>query len=176
MKRRAFTLMEILIALAIIALVFTAGFVGLSRTSDEAFLKKPWDELRPLAKIAWMKSLREQNPYQIRFFADRFVMEPRQAIQEEDRQLRASADSHAGRSSSHQEYKLEEGFLIEVRPWMSRDWVRLEKNANYTWIFEQSGLLEPLSVRFTTEYGTVGGRFDPLTASVVEEYWDQETN
>jgi prepilin-type N-terminal cleavage/methylation domain-containing protein len=176
MKRRAFTLMELMISLAIIGLVFAAGFAGLAHTSDEAYLKKPWDELRPLAKQAWMSSLKTQNPHQITFYADRFVLEPKRAAREEDRQLRAAADAHAGRDNSPVEYRLEPGFMVEILPWTKRDWVRLEKDASFTWIFEQSGILEPIGVRFTTEHGTIGGRFDPLTASVEEEFWDREAN
>lgn len=175
MNRRAFTLMEIMIVLAIIGLVFAGAFVGLAQTSDEAYLKKPWDALRPMAKKAWMMSLRDQRSYQISFYHDRFIVEPRQAIQEEDRNLLAAADAQAGRSSGREEFVLEPGFTVEIRPWAQRGWVRLEKDKNYTWVFEHSGLVEPLSVRFSTEYGTVGGQFDPLTASVEKEFFDRET-
>ena len=69
----------------------------------------------------------------------------------------------------------EAGFKVEIRLWRQRDWVTLEKNMSVAWVFSESGLLEPISVRFSTAYGTIGGQFDPLTASVEKEIFDRET-
>ncbi len=177
MKRRAFTLMEMMIVLAIIGLVFAGSVVGMRALSEEAVLKKPWDRLRPMAKQAWMRALSEQRAWQIRFYRDRFVLEPRQAINEDDKKLLAAADAKEGRGSGVETVALdaESGFLVEIRRWGQRDWVKLERDMSVAWVFEQSGLLEPLSVRFSTETGTIGGQFDPLTASLEKEFFDRES-
>ena len=177
MKRRAFTLMEMMIVLAIIGLVFAGSVVGMRGLSDEAILKKPWDRLRPMAKQAWKRALSEQRAWQIRFYPNKFVLEPRQAINEQDRKLLAAADAQQGRGSGVETVELDPaaGFVVEIRRWGQRDWVKLEKDMSVAWVFEQSGLLEPLSVRFSTETGTIGGQFDPLTASLEKEFYDRET-
>ena len=177
MSRRAFTLMEMMIVLAVIGLVFAGSIVGLSGLSDEAILKKPWDKLRPMAKQAWMRALSEQRAYQIRFYANKFVLEPRQAINTDDRKMLAAADVQQGRGSGVETVDLdpEAHFVVEIRRWGQREWVKLEKDMSVAWVFEQSGLLEPLSVRFSTETGTIGGQFDPLSASLEKEFFDRET-
>ena len=47
--RRGFTLMEMLLVLAIIGLVFVGSFLGMSSLNDERNLRAPLTELRSLA-------------------------------------------------------------------------------------------------------------------------------
>jgi hypothetical protein len=64
--------------------------------------------------------------------------------------------------------------IVEVRRWGQPQWVQLKNKMEAAWVFEQSGLCEPISVRFTNDRGTVGAQFDPLTASVKEEIADRD--
>jgi prepilin-type N-terminal cleavage/methylation domain-containing protein len=169
MSRRAFTLMEILVALAIVSLIVAAGFISMRSLNDEEQLRRPFGKLRELAKIAWQRSIQEQRAWQIRFMPDHFVLEPRQVAREEDRQLFQQADEALGRSSGVRVEQLPPGIGVEIRHWGDERWYRPRPDV---WVFEHSGICEPVAVRFVSEVGSLGAQFDPLTASVIEEYFE----
>lgn len=175
MNRRAFTLMEMLIVLAIIGLVFAGSFAGLSSLNSRKVLSQPFDDIRSMAKTAWQRAMTEQRAWQIRFYPDRFVLEPKQAVNEEDRKMFRAADQALNRGSGVQTVTVSPEVVMEVRRWGQPQWITPQASPPVVWVFEHSGLCEPLSVRFTTEEaGTIGAQFDPLTASVVEEIHDRD--
>ncbi len=171
MSRRAFTLMEMMIVLAIIALLFAGSYKGITALNEQSVLQKPYEDLRSLAKTAWHRSITEQRAWQIHFYPQRFTLEPKAIAREEDRVMLAHADKEKGRGTGVQPVDVPEGIIMEVRKWGQKEWVRPpEKNSEITWVFDESGLCEPIRVRFISEKrGTVGAWFDPLTAGVQEE-------
>lgn len=164
--------MEMILVMAIISLVFAGTFIGMSSLNDEKSLRKPFVDLRGLAKTAWHRSLMEQNAWEIRFFATHFDLLPRGAVNEKDARMIHESDLANGRSSGLETIPVPEGITVEVRRWAGRDWVRPTDKAPISWIFEQSGLCEPISVRFVRGEDIVGAQFDPLTGSVKEEFTD----
>ncbi len=174
MKRRAFTLMEMLIVLAIISLVFAGSYMGLSSVNDEQALQKPYVDLRSMAKTAWLRAMHEQRAWQIRFFADHFVLEPKLAVNADDQKMFRDADKAMGVTSGVESVKVDPSILLEVRRWGGKGWIRPAGDQTVSWVFEHSGLCEPISVRFSSDHGTVGAQFDPLTASVKEEIFDRD--
>lgn len=173
MKRRAFTIMEMLLVLAVIGLVFVGSYVGIAGANDERELRKPYVDLRGLAKTAWQRAMHEQRSWQIRFYPDRMVLEPKQAVNEADARMFQQADQAQGRGTGIQTVTLPEGVQMEVRRWGGKAWFTPQPEPVTAWVFEHSGLCEPISVRFTREGRTVGAQFDPLTASVKEEIFDR---
>ena len=173
-RSRAFTLMEMVLVMAIIGLVFAGTFVGMSALNDEGILQKPYVQLRGLAKVAWQRAMMDQNSMEIAFYPDRFVLRPRQAANAADDRFIADASRAKGRSRDPEEVKIPEGIMVEIRHWASKVWERPTPDKPVVWIFEESGLLEPLTVVFTGEQGTVGASFDPLTASVKQEIFERE--
>ncbi|HEX2746670.1 MAG TPA: prepilin-type N-terminal cleavage/methylation domain-containing protein [Verrucomicrobiales bacterium] len=174
MSRRGFTLMEIMIVLAIIALVFTGSYKGITSMNEQAELKKPFDDLRSMAKTAWQRAMQEQRAWQIHFYPDRFILEPKLAVNKDDQQMFADSDRQKGRAAGVKPVTLPPDMIVEVRRWGQPQWVQLKNKMEAAWVFEQSGLCEPISVRFTNDRGTVGAQFDPLTASVKEEIADRD--
>lgn len=174
MNRRAFTLMEMVLVMAIVALVFAGVFVGMAALNDERALQKPYVELQGMAKTAWQRAMLEQNSQQIVFYSTRFELQPRQAVNEADARFFSEMDKAKGRSSGAAGVDVPEGVRMEVRRWASNEWVKPGDKQPVAWIFDASGLCEPISVRFTSELGSVGAQFDPLTASVKQEIFDGE--
>jgi hypothetical protein len=174
MNRRAFTIMEIILVMALIVLVFAGGYVGMASANDERELKRPYVELRGLAKTAWQRAMHEQRAWQIRFLPDRFILEPKMAVNAADQQLFHDADVMKGRGTGVETVELSEGITMEVRRWGGKTWFQPAAAPVTAWVFEHSGLCEPISVRFTLAGRTIGAQFDPLTASVKEETFDRE--
>ncbi len=163
--RRAFTLLEIVVVLAIVALIIGATSVLWSGMENDRPVRTPFNEIRAMAKRAWMRAQLEQNPWQIRLTPNKFVLEPKRAIREEDLKLQQEVDTALERSSGIESFTLEEGVKMEVRHWGQQKWTTPKPDA---WIFEHSGLCEPLSIRFISAYGTLRADFDPLTANVTD--------
>jgi len=76
MKRHGFTLMEMLVVLAIVGMLFAGAFRGMASLNDERALRAPLNELRSMAKKAWQRSMQEQRAWQIRFRPGGMVLEP----------------------------------------------------------------------------------------------------
>ncbi len=163
---RGFTLLEIIMVMAIIGLIFGATTVMMRGLDDERPLRKPFDDTRALAKKAWMRSMQEQNDWQIRLMPNKLVLEPRGAAQVEDQKILEATDKAMNRSSGIDTVQLEEGVSLELRHWGSTQWTQAKGDL---WVFSQSGLCEPISLRFVSSYGTLWGQYDPLTTTVVEQ-------
>ena len=166
--------MEMILVMAIIGLVFAGTYVGMTAINNERSLQKPYVDLRALAKTAWQRAMHEQRAWQIRFHQTSFTLEPRQAVNAEDAQVFHDSDKAKGRGSGVETVQVNEGIVMEVRHWGQKKWLRPEGEGT-TWVFEHSGLCEPISVRFTSEGGTIGAQFDPLTASVKEGIFEGDT-
>lgn len=166
MNRRAFTLMEMLVALAIVGIIISASVIGVGSLNDERNLRAPLNELRILGKRAWARSMEEQRSWQIKILPDRFVLEPKQPVQADDLKMFKEVDAQMGRGNGLDSYKIDPEIRIEVRHWGETEWHAPRPDA---WVFEHSGLCEPINVRFISEFATIEVNFDPLTAAVASE-------
>jgi hypothetical protein len=127
-----------------------------------------------MAKTAWQRSMTEQRAWQIHFFAGRFTLEPQMAINQDDQRMFNDSDRQKERGTGLATVHVPEGIMMEVKKWGQSQWITVQQKVELTWVFEQSGLCEPISVRFTSDRGTVGAQFDPLTASVREDISDRD--
>jgi prepilin-type N-terminal cleavage/methylation domain-containing protein len=166
MQRRAFTLMEMLVALAIIGLIMAGSMIAVGSLNDERNLRAPLNELRMMGKRAWARSMEEQRSWQIKLLADRFVLEPKQPINVDDAKMFKEVDTQLKRGSGVDSYVINPEIKMEVRHWGESEWHVARPDA---WVFEHSGLCEPINIRFSSEYATITVSFDPLTAAVASE-------
>ena len=166
MKRRAFTLIELLVALAIIGLIVVSSMVAVGSLNEERRLREPLNELRIMAKRAWGRSMEEQRAWQIRLMPQEFILEPKQPINLDDLKMFTDADAKLNRGTGVDSFKIDPDIRMEVRHWGEPQWHSPRPDA---WVFEHSGLCEPINIRFISEFGSVQVSFDPLTADVVSE-------
>jgi prepilin-type N-terminal cleavage/methylation domain-containing protein len=166
MKRRAFTLMEMLVALAIIGVIISGSMIAVGSLNDERALRAPLNELRIMGKRAWARSMEEQRAWQIKLLPDRIVLEPKQPIHADDLKLFKEVDEQMKRGSGVDTYIIDPEIKMEVRHWGETEWHVPRPDA---WVFEHSGLCEPINIRFSSAYATVEVSFDPLTAAVSNE-------
>lgn len=169
MKRRAFTLMEMLVALAIIGIIVAGGFVATRSLNEERTLRTPLNELRLMAKKAWQQSMQEQRAWQIVLRKDKIIVQPKQAVALEDQKLFNEADQQLNRGPGVITYNIDPEVRMEVKHWQEQSWHDPRPDV---WVFEHSGLCEPISVRFISDYAVVSVQFDPLTAAVANETFE----
>jgi prepilin-type N-terminal cleavage/methylation domain-containing protein len=67
------------------------------------------------------------------------------------------------------EYELPEGVDLKLRTWNESDWVDLSTGVFRRWIFQPSGMVEPIQVQVESEGAFFEIEFHPLTGDVTRE-------
>jgi type II secretory pathway pseudopilin PulG len=143
-----YTLLEIAMVVAIIVLLvgaavpLTSGFVREQRLRDVV------RELLVLAKTARMDAMTSGRATEVVFEKNGFV-------------LRRPGDEEGSES-----VKLARGITYQLLPFAADKALRPD---GQRWIFQPTGLCEPIAVKIMEDEAWIEVRFDPLTASIDEE-------
>lgn len=162
-RRRAFTLFEVLIVLAILAL-FT-GFFAL-RFNDGATgeaLERASSDLRAAALKAKKRAYAYRRDQYIVFSPGGFLLTESPPLPEGAEPI--SPPEEKGDSFS-ESYSLSDGVIAE---WMAAGEQRWSRQPGFSWTFRASGLSDPLSVRLTKGRSYTRLNFNALTGLAEEE-------
>lgn len=176
-RLRGFTLLEIVIVLAISAVVM-GGAVGLMvYSSDERVLRNASGEVELLAKRARTTAILLQTPYALEFREGIVKLMPlAEAGRDEKRTVgghRIGGEKVVEEGGGERwEYRLEGGMQVWVRRWNSSEWLATRKDTVHVWRFDPNGLCEPVSVRLALEKSWIEDTFHPLTATVRESFME----
>lgn len=167
---RGFTLMEIVIVLAISGIVM-AGAVGMMfYSSDERVLRNASGEIELLAKRARTTAILLQTPYALEFRENEVKLLPlAEAGQEETRLVsgaRVGGEKVIMETAERWQYPLEDGVEVSIKRWNASEFLGTKKDAVHVWRFDPNGLCEPISVRLTTEKSWSEDTYHPLTATI----------
>ena len=191
---RGFTLLEIIIVLSIAAVLIAlcAPFVsGLLRENE---MRTPVRELQDLAKIMRSRAMTENTAYEIIFNREGFFGRKHQLYRDEEDQSLDSAASPtvSGTDEPLQgakqppvtdgtaaveapseliaEFKLPEGMACQLRFWGSNNWIEPGSDFGTSqWVFQASGLCNPIRAQFRKGDSWIDVAFNPLTADIQEE-------
>jgi prepilin-type N-terminal cleavage/methylation domain-containing protein len=173
--RAGFTLLELVIVLAIASVVM-GGVVGyMIYSADERVLRDTSGEIELLAKRARTTSILHQTPYALEFREGVVRMLPlAQAGRDEKRTTggrriggEPEEEAAAAGGESHS-YQLDPAMKIFVKRWDSDKWIPTEKDTVHIWRFDPDGLSEPISVRYALEKSWAEDTYHPLTATIRE--------
>lgn len=164
-RPRGFTLLEIVIVLAIAAMVMggAAGFMVYS--SDERVLRDVSGQIELLAKRARTTSILQQTPYALEFRLGIVRMLPlaRAGIIGKERpglgDLAESVDDD-------QQVALKGDMQLSILRWNSEKWLGTGKNSIHVWRFDPDGLCEPISIRLSLDKSWMEDSYHPLTATI----------
>ena len=171
--RGGFSLMEIVMVLAIAAMVI-GGAVGLMvYHSSESELRRVSSDIEALAKQARTISVLQQKPYAVQFVPGRVLLLPLaeitgvldSATSRPTDDSEASADPQAN-APIHKQVELKPEMEFSIRRWASDKWVQPDEKLSQVWRFDPNGLCEPLSIRMVYKDSTMENDFHPLTASI----------
>jgi Tfp pilus assembly protein FimT len=161
-KNKGFTLLEICIVVFIIVLFMGMSIPMLSTVYEEQRLRDPAQQLKLFARTARRQAVDEQQLYEIDFSDKGFTLNTIQT------------DAKTGKSKAVQvlSYSVPSSVTLSVQRWNAKNFV---KPANEKWIFQPSGLLEPLHVRFESRKSWLEFTFHPLTAAAMDETFNFQT-
>jgi prepilin-type N-terminal cleavage/methylation domain-containing protein len=170
---KGFTLIELIVTLAIVLIILGTAVFSIDAVMEEGRLQKESTALKLAARKSMRTALAERRSYTITFMPTYFTVSPtypdpvpqevlerqrRRGRQQEEEILPPGAVRH----------DLERGMLLQVRRWGEMNW-RLPGELGDRWVFEPSGICEPISVRLSREDSYVELTFNPLTAAVAQE-------
>jgi type II secretion system protein H len=170
-RKQGFTLIEIVMVLAIAAVVM-GGAVGLMiYSSDERTLRDASGEIELLAKRARVTSILHQTPYALEFREGSVRLMPLAETGRNDGSAfknRGETVSAEGVADESRQITLGNGVDVSIRRWNSDAWLGTAKNSVHVWRFDPDGLCEPLSVRLTLDKSWMEDSYHPLTATIRE--------
>lgn len=155
--RRGFTLIELVVVLAIAGLVM-AGAIGMMvYSSDERALKDASTEVEAMAKRARASAILRQTPYALVFSESGVRMMPLA--------MAAGTGMESGGGETA-DFPWEGGMELAVKRWNSRGWDVVAKQVTHVWRFDPDGLCEPLGLRYALNNSWVEDEYHPLTAAI----------
>lgn len=164
---RGFTLLEIVIVLAIGSILMSAAFGFMIYSAEDRVLGDASGEIESLAKQARVRSILHQTPYALEFREEvvRLLPLALAGAVEESKSRFSPLSSEGGEET--REFRLDGGTAVFIRRWNTEQWLSTTKNAVHVWRFDPDGLCEPISVRLTHGKSWVEDTFHPLTASAI---------
>lgn len=145
-RSRAFTLVEIIIAVAIMATLLLMAVPSLQGVLADRHLRASLDGFNKLVRAAQERSASEHRAYLIVWTDKNVYLQPEAFSKDEDRQPVATFD-------------LERGMVLTLTlP------AALSSKKPGEWIFWPTGTCEPAIVQFSGRAGTWTANYSPLTA------------
>jgi type II secretion system protein H len=170
-SRGGFTLIEIVMVLAIAAII-SAGAIGLMvSSSDERTLRRVSGEIELMAKQARTTAILHQTPYAVEFSEEGIRLLPlAQAIEaaskKSSKSRRKELKSGEADTSGSRQLALENGMAVSIRRWKSEVLLNTNKKAVHLWRFDPDGLCEPISVHLVYGKSWYEDTYHPLTATI----------
>lgn len=165
-RQRGFTLMELMLGLGIILLLVGVGMYAGKFWSEEQMLHKPMDEMKIMAKKAQHRAISEQRDWEIVIRPSSLELRPKQAANEADQEFLDAADKKLERRPGVESVSFAEDIRLAVRRF-GEDKFQVPR-PDY-WVFQHTGICEPILFRVERGERFVEVQFDPLTAGVMRQ-------
>lgn len=206
---RGFTLVEIVIALTIVAVLAAASMPMLKGFQEERVAREPVTALLKLAREARLRAMQEKRPYQVAFHATGFTasryFNPYLQLEQLNEFLESGEEAPAVQSTMQEgektdidsgggsnkttdlpiappppkydehwseEYKLPQEVKYTIQHWYDAEPTTIEGEAVKLWVFQPSGVCQPLKVHVEGPASTFDVEFAALTADIVKETVD----
>ncbi len=158
--RRGFTLLELVFALIVLAILLGVGITGASHFWKGEKVEASARKMQSVMMRAMRLGVAEQKPYAIAIDATQVRL-----IRASDVLLVESGDED-GEVASIEQVSLPTGLEVFVRRWQEEDWRRVELEILD---FPVSGICEPVAFRLVDGGDVLEFTLHPLTAFPVEE-------
>ncbi|MCB1061551.1 MAG: prepilin-type N-terminal cleavage/methylation domain-containing protein [Verrucomicrobiae bacterium] len=201
----AFTLVEIVISLTVLAILAGIAIPTINGIQKEREARAPVTELARMAREVRSRAMAEQVPYQIAFdqrgfHAARFynpygeseefdqLVRDIEMIDQQQEIIDASRargiDMNAGQAPTaadraletarqgmkfHEAFELPDGIRYSLLFWGETEWIDMQSGLFRRWVFQPSGMCQPLKIKVEADNAYFEVEFHPLTADVKSE-------
>ena len=174
LRHRGFTLIEIMLTFCILILVIGIGALSLGAQSSKKKVVEPAIELTSLARRGMTMAITNRRPYVLAIGENTVAL---QNANVRSNSFGSFFDDFADNPGVIQSFELPEGMRFLVRGWEDKffrvpEEVRDDGEETYFWVFESSGICEPIGVKLISDVegleGMVTMSFNPLTAQTQE--------
>ena len=145
-NRQGFTLIEISISVFIMLLLLVMAVPSLSGVMADRRLRRSFDDLNKLVRMAQERSIADRRPYLIAWQKDHLVLRPEAFTKDEEPGPTATLQLHKG-----------DAFLLSLPAALTED-------PPAEWAFWPSGTCEPAVVSFKGVDGSWTAKYSSLTA------------
>lgn len=170
--RRGFTLLELVIVLAIASLVMGGAIGMMVYSSDERALRDASTEIESMAKRARASAILNQTPYALEFTEGLVRLMPLAEVVGMEGAMptgtQIAMDDSAPMAGDRSEFSLGKDMELHVRRWGAKGWDNVEKKVVHVWRFDPDGLCEPLGLRLVLGGNWIEDEYHPLTAAIRE--------
>ena len=175
-RQRGFTLIEIMLTFCILILIIGIGALSLSSQSSKKKITEPALELTSLARQGMQMAITNRRPFVLAINENSVSLQNFSRKSNSFGSFSFNDDIDEG-SGKIQSFKLPEGMRFMVRGWEDKYFripgeVRDDGEETYFWVFESSGICEPIGVKLISEVegyeGMITMDFNPLTAQTQE--------
>jgi prepilin-type N-terminal cleavage/methylation domain-containing protein len=176
-SRRGFTLLEIVIVLALAAVIVGGALGFMVYSGDERALKDASGKVEVFAKRARTIAMLQQTPYALVFRAGEVKLLPFSEAGLDDKGLlddvgvttNDDVTVEKRREAVRDELKFPEDMAVSIRPWNTQAFIPMDRQTSLQiWRFDPDGLCEPVSVRYAVANSWIEDSFHPLTANVTD--------
>lgn len=178
--RRGFTLIEIVMVLAIVGIVSGGAMAFLIFSSDERDLRKTSSEIESLARRARTTAMLQQTPYALEFTPGSIRLMPWVQTAQAGR---SSPFPSLGQSASKDEtvsqhtpvfesFSPTSDLSILVKRWNSGKWEPMKEKNPQVWRFDPDGLCEPITVRMEFGKSWIEDTYHPLNAAISDSQFE----
>lgn len=199
----AFTLIEIIIALTIVAILAAAAVPMLKGFNDERQAREPVARLVQMAREARMRAMTEKRPYQVAFHSRGFTasryfnpylqlaqlqefMETGENLPAEQPAIEKNDLDNGGSLTKTTElplappppkydehwsekYEMPQDTKYALQYWYDTEPLYVEGDVVKLWVFQPSGICQPLKLHIERDSATFDVEFAALTADIVKE-------
>lgn len=177
-RRRGFTILEMVVVMAVAMLVIGGAIAHLYFSSDEARLNEAMNGVQMLSKRARTLSTLQQRPYALEFTREGIGLMPfgEATLGDDEREMLLEREAFLAeeqgppeRQSTRDFVAMDQDMTLLVRRWATGQWEEMKRNSRQVWRFDPEGICEPCGVRIELENGSwIAALFHPLTAGVTE--------
>ena len=169
---RGFTLLEIVIVLAVSALIIGGAITTVVLSSSERKLRNASSEIELLAKKARTAAILHQTSYAIQFRPGKVDVLPFAESGEINRttaqgnEIGGTSADGTTRRTLHDSVELDPEIVLTIRHWNTTDFITPTENNIPIWRFDPDGLSEPLTVHLAMGESYAQDTYHPLTATI----------
>lgn len=157
-----FTIVEMVVVLAILTMVTAASFAYLKNNDSEQYLRETATNLEAMAREAQARAIMTNTTHRIVMTGDQFRL--------------LDADQYTKEADNWQTFVPRREFapsspdvVTSVIRWGTTKRVVPSPNMPIVWIFPPEGFVEPITIRFGQDNSYIQQTYHPLTASVADE-------